>query len=376
MTGAGHRSLPPTSIAVLLGGPSAEHDVSLVSGRAIAAALAGRGHPVDCWLIDLDGSWWSLPPAALDPAIVATSYDDPGTLGAVGPVAAATALERLAGQHPPPVVFPALHGPFGEDGTDPGPGGLGGTRVLRLRSGRVGRGHGQDALQATLRRDGPAGPAMGGDPCPRLVRTTSIGDRGAGAVRRSLPDPRLIIKPARLGSSIGISIVHRPDEPPELERAIEAALAHDDLVMAEPYLDHPRELEVALVGDAADDLEAFGPGEVVSGREFYDYVAKYRSSASSSDLSPQPGCRPRRETSGVSPPTAFLAIGASGFARVDFLLSATARCTCRRSTPSRGSRPSACSRRYVRPVAMTSGRSASASSAWHWNGRRWLPAAG
>ena len=135
-----------------------------------------------------------------------------------------------------------------------------------------------------------------------------------------LPDPRLIIKPARLGSSIGISIVHQPHEPPELERAIEAALAHDDLVMAEPYLDHPRELEVALVGDVAEDLEAFGPGEVRSGREFYDYVAKYRSSASSSDVSPILDADLAAETRRVAS-AAFLAIGASGFARVDFLLS-------------------------------------------------------
>ena len=49
------------SVAVLMGGPSAEHDVSLVSGRAIAAALAGRGHAVATWLITLDGSWWRVP---------------------------------------------------------------------------------------------------------------------------------------------------------------------------------------------------------------------------------------------------------------------------------------------------------------------------
>ena len=77
----------------------------------------GRGHPVQAWLIDLDGGWWRLPPAALDPAIAATSYDDPQALGASGPCGAAAALGQLASQDVPPVVFPALHGPFGEDGT-------------------------------------------------------------------------------------------------------------------------------------------------------------------------------------------------------------------------------------------------------------------
>ncbi|MCY7418775.1 MAG: hypothetical protein LH650_09815, partial [Chloroflexi bacterium] len=118
MTLPGQRpSLPPASIVVLLGGPSAEHDVSLVSGRAIAAALRPRGHSVECWLIGLDGGWWQLPSAAEDPSIPAPSYDDPGALGAIGPVSAAAALGQLVAAAQPPVVFPALHGPFGEDGT-------------------------------------------------------------------------------------------------------------------------------------------------------------------------------------------------------------------------------------------------------------------
>ncbi len=110
-------SLPPMPIAVLIGGPSAEHDVSLVSGRAVVAALQERGHTVECWLLDLQGGWWRLPQDALDPAIAATAYDDPVALGAAGPLGAAAALEGMATAARPPVVFPALHGPFGEDGT-------------------------------------------------------------------------------------------------------------------------------------------------------------------------------------------------------------------------------------------------------------------
>ena len=235
-------------------------------------------------------------------------------------MSAAAALEQLASSPVPPVVFPALHGPFGEDGT---------IQALVASVGLVYCG------------SGPAASAIGMDKtlfkrlCVAIdlpvLPWLEIGARDWASRRASvtqeleafagdLPDPRLIIKPARLGSSIGISIVHRPDEPPALERAVEAALAHDDLVMAEPYLDHPRELEVALVGDGPDDLEAFGPGEVRSGREFYDYVAKYRSSASSSDLSPELDADLAAETRRIAA-AAFLAIGASGFARVDFLLS-------------------------------------------------------
>jgi D-alanine-D-alanine ligase len=135
----------------------------------------------------------------------------------------------------------------------------------------------------------------------------------------SLPDPRLVIKPARLGSSIGVTIVHRPDEPPELEHAVADALRYDDLLLAEPYLDHPRELEASIVGNGRRDLAVYGPGEILPGREFYDFVAKYRSDQSKTileaDLDPVMREDVRRIAGEV-----FLATGCSGFARVDFLL--------------------------------------------------------
>jgi D-alanine-D-alanine ligase len=150
-------------------------------------------------------------------------------------------------------------------------------------------------------------------------------DRRPATTRRleafaaGLPDPRLVIKPARLGSSIGISIVGRPDEPPELELAVEGALRYGELALAEPYLDHPRELEVALVGDAATRIEAFGPGEVLPGRTFYDYEAKYRSDASRTLVSPEVAPELVSEIRRIACES-FVAIGASGFARVDFLV--------------------------------------------------------
>ena len=100
------------SVAVLLGGPSAEHDVSLVSGRAIADALARRGHAVQGWLIDLDGGWWRLPESALDLSLPQTAFDVPAELGGRGPARAADAVAELADTRTD-VCFPALHGPFG-----------------------------------------------------------------------------------------------------------------------------------------------------------------------------------------------------------------------------------------------------------------------
>jgi D-alanine-D-alanine ligase len=137
----------------------------------------------------------------------------------------------------------------------------------------------------------------------------------------SLPDPRLMVKPAHLGSSIGIAIVHRPGDRGRLEAALGEALRHDDLALAEPYLDHPRELETSVMGDSRRDTVAFGPGEVVPGREFYDYVAKYHSDDSwtteQAELDPALAAEARQAAIDV-----YLAIGAGGFARVDMLLSA------------------------------------------------------
>ena len=87
----------------------------------MAAALAEAGYQVDRVLIDLDGRWWPLPGAvSAGPgaaALVPADFDDPAALGADGPLTSGAVLERLADDEPRPVVFIALHGPFGEDGT-------------------------------------------------------------------------------------------------------------------------------------------------------------------------------------------------------------------------------------------------------------------
>src|SRR5450759_5092009 len=104
-------------VVVLFGGPSAEHDVSVVSGWAIADALAEAGLPVERIYLDLGGGWWSVPAAASLGRPRPGSFDDPRASGASGPRTPAQALAELAARDPVPVVFPALHGPFGEDGT-------------------------------------------------------------------------------------------------------------------------------------------------------------------------------------------------------------------------------------------------------------------
>ena len=308
------------SIAVLLGGPSAEHDVSLVSGRAIAAALAERGHAIEGWLIDLAGGWWRLPPATMDRALPATAYDDPRALGAEGPAGAAAALEQLAARAAPPTVFIALHGPFGEDGT---------VQALCEAAGLVYTGCGVAAsaigMDKTIFKRLVGALGMPIVPWVEIGATEWRADRPAARQRAldfalSLPDPRLMVKPARLGSSVGMAIVHQPGDAAQLDAALALAFGYDELVLAEAYLDHPRELELSVLGGSAAELEVFGPGEIFPGREFYDYEAKYSPDVSRTTDRPDISDALRAELQDLAA-RAFLAIGGSGFARVDFLLS-------------------------------------------------------
>lgn len=307
------------AIAVLIGGPSAEHDVSLVSGRAIAASLAERGHSIQGWLIDLKGGWWRLPDAAMDRQLPQMAYDDPSALGASGPMTSAAALADLSAQDPKPVIFIALHGPFGEDGT---------AQALCESAGLVytGAGVAASALgmdKAIFKR---LTEALGMPVVPWVEVFAAEWQWDPAATQRrmaefaeSLPDPRLVVKPTRLGSSVGISLVHKPADPEYLGGAMADAFSYGDSIVVEAYLDHARELELSVLGNSEQDIESYGPGEIFPGREFYDYVAKYRDGVSATTDRPEvePELRARVHDIGRR---AYLAIGTSGFARVDFLV--------------------------------------------------------
>jgi len=305
---------PP--ITVLLGGPSAEHDVSIVSGTAIAEALAGAGLVVAQQLIDLDGRWWDLPPGHRRDGREPAAYDDPAGLGATGPFSAATALDRLAAVSPAPVVFIALHGPFGEDGTIQAL--LEATGVAYTGSGVTASALGMDkAIFKRLVR-GMGLPVVDW----REVRAARWRDdpeavgRELAAFADGTGDPRLMVKPSGLGSSVGMTLSHGPDE---LPTALDEAFRYDRVALVEAYLAGARDLEVSVIGNDHARLELFGPGEIVAGHEFYDFASKYT-----------PGLSETSTRAEVSPPMkasilkiardAYRAIGAEGFARIDFLV--------------------------------------------------------
>ena len=304
---------PP--VVVLFGGPSAEHDVSIVSGTAIAPTLRAAGYPTRLVLIDLEGAWWWLPADHDRGDRTSAAYDDPFELGADGPYRTGAAIDRLADTGPAPVVFIALHGPFGEDGTVQALLEAGG--LAYTGSGVLGSSIGMDkAMQKRIWR-GLDLPVLDWreirvarwrtDPTAVLVELEAFA-AAAG-------DARLMIKPARLGSSVGMTLAHAADERgPGLDRAFH----FDTLAVVEPYLAGARDLEIAIIG-TEPPLGVYGPGEIVAGHEFYDYAAKYTPGLSSTSIHADiPDLL--RMTMHKLARDAYRATGAEGFARVDFLL--------------------------------------------------------
>jgi D-alanine-D-alanine ligase len=313
---AGAEETADRTVVVLLGGPSAEHDVSVVSGWAIADALEGAGLPVERLYIDLAGGWWHIPATASRGRPRPGSFDAPASVGARGPKDPAQVLRELSARPAPPLVFPALHGPFGEDGT-----------IQAML----------EAYDLAYAGAGVAASAIGMDKAifKRLVaglgvkvvewdevtvarwardRRGVLDDLEAFAERVGTPE--LMVKPARMGSSVGLTLAHAASE---RAPALDLAFEFDTLAIVERYLDHPRELEVAVIGNDPAALEAYGPGEVLPGREFYDYVAKYTDGVSDTRTSPDLDPALARSVRAAAL-DAYRAAGCEGFARVDFLL--------------------------------------------------------
>jgi D-alanine-D-alanine ligase len=304
------------AVVVLFGGPSAEHDVSVVSGTAIADALRDAGVAVEPVFIDLERRWWALPADHRRDDRPPATYDDPAALGATGPQPVGEAIDQLAARPDAPVVFIALHGPYGEDGTIQAV--LEAVGLAYTGSGVTASALGMDkAIFKRLCR-GLGLPVVDW----REVRQDRWGrDRDGvlgelAAFTAGSGDPRLMVKPARLGSSVGMTLVH---EPGQLSAALDEAFRYDDLALAETYLAGARDIEVAVLGNDPARLDIHGPGEIVSGHEFYDYAAKYTPGLSETSPHAEVDDRQRALLHKLSRDV-YRAIGAEGFSRIDYLV--------------------------------------------------------
>lgn len=220
-------------VAVLSGGRSSEHEVSLRSGEAVARGLEQAGHEVVEVTISRRGSW-SVEGAPL-------------------------ALVPGEGLHGARVAFPALHGPFGEDGSVQG--------VLEwLDVPYVG----SDVLSSAICMDKLTLKRLFAQAGLPQVEFVAAGEPG-WRERCEAMDAPLWVKPSRLGSSVGISRVESAGS--ELDDAVELAQRHDPRVIVEAHA-AGREVECSLLGN--ERVEVSTPGEVVADGEWYDYETKYR----------------------------------------------------------------------------------------------------
>jgi D-alanine-D-alanine ligase len=283
-------------VALIAGGRSSEHEISLLSARSVLEALDPERYDVVSVAIGRDGRW------ALDGA---ESLRQIVTSGAAETLPVPAAEGTLAALGAVDVVLPILHGPFGEDGTVQG--------LLELADvAYVGAGVAASAL------------AMDKDLFKKVLRDSGIPVAAHHAIR--LGDPvenpfgyPVFVKPARLGSSVGISKVH--DES-ELAPAVALARRHDEKVLVEEFVEG-MEVECGVLGNRVPPPVASLPGRIDTlEHEWYDFESKYDEHGMQLVIPPE---LPQETIELVQQRSvdAFIASECEGLARVDFFVRAS-----------------------------------------------------
>jgi D-alanine-D-alanine ligase len=319
-------------IGVIYGGRSGEHEVSVASAASIMKHLdRGRYDPVPI-RIEKDGRWTlaDKPPSVIKAADVIESArlqaarpTRPGReahlVAHPGDDTVLTIERRDGGEQGPSavvtglgldVIFPVLHGPYGEDGTVQGLLEL--ANVPYVGAGVLGSAVGMDkAVMKQLF-------AAHGLPQVKYVATIrrewERDSAGVSArVERELGYP-VFVKPANLGSSVGISKARNTQE---FADAVRLAAEFDRKIVIEAAVPKAREIEVAVLGN--DDPQASIAGEIVPSREFYDYEAKYLDEGST-PLIPAPITAAQMEQVRSMAIAAYRAVDGAGMSRVDFLM--------------------------------------------------------
>jgi D-alanine-D-alanine ligase len=301
-------------VALLYGGRSAEHSVSVVSARSVMGALDPERFEVVPIGITRDGAWMLPRTSPLELSAPEGGLPEVETEGGTGialrPEQRTGALAVTGGSEDlgaVDVVLPILHGPYGEDGTVQG--------LFELADlPYVGAGVLASALAMDKSMTKVVLAEAGIRQAPYLVvRERQWQADPEGVARRVAGELRypVFTKPARLGSSIGISKVKSPEE---LAGGLSMAFAHDAKVLVEQGV-VARELEVGVIGN--QQPEASVVGEVVPGHEFYDFEAKYLDESSKLVI-PAPVASAVAEHVREMAIRAFQALDCEGFARVDF----------------------------------------------------------
>lgn len=297
-------------LVVLYGGRSAEHEVSCISAANVVAAVDRDRYDLRLFAITTSGEWVDATAALGSGENRALPSPERLKNEREALTSGTRALSSLEGTET--VVLPLLHGPMGEDGTVQGLLELAG--VPFCGSGVAGSATAMDKGLAK------AALAAAGLPQARYLyrRETQFGPDLTGEIERALGWP-VFVKPANMGSSIGITKVK---DPGGLDAALAEATRFDDAVVIEEALEAARELEIGVLG--WPDLRASVPGEVISSREFYDYEDKYLAGTAGIEV-------PARVPAEVAAEMGRLAVAAceamrvDSMARVDFFYTAKGR---------------------------------------------------
>ncbi len=322
------------TLGLLFGGRSCEHEVSVTSARSILGAIDRDQYDLRLIGIDKAGHWH-----------LGDDFEELLSGGAVKSIAAKSLEDRRAGDddrvtlalhhhgnlsrppgaaqrnpNPTPavdVIFPALHGTFGEDGTIQG--------LLEMAGiPYVGCGVAASALAMDKILAKKVFAAAGIPQAPYIHAGAPAWRRDPGAIlargEAQLGYP-VFVKPANLGSSVGISKAHRREQ---LQSAVELAFRFDTQIVIEQSMENCLEVECAVLGNALSENEPSGArasvvGEIIPGAEFYDYHTKYIDDKSELVVPanlPEPAAARVRELAVA----AFREIGGAGLARVDFFV--------------------------------------------------------
>ena len=302
-------------VGVIYGGRSGEHEVSLASAAAVFQNLDPARYEAIAIRIEKDGRWMlpPEPPKVMKAAdVIKGERRAPDEARQAHPIAYPGGDTLMSGSSGVKldVVFPVLHGPYGEDGTVQGLLEL--ANVPYVGAGVLASAVGMDKAVMKL-----VFAAKGLPICDYEVVLTRDWQRDERAVLQTV-SARLgfpmFVKPANLGSSVGIS---KAKHATELRAAIALAAQFDRKIVIEAAVPNAREIEVAVLGN--DDPEASVPGEIIPSGEFYDYDAKYVNDDSRT-LIPAPIDEARAAEVRTLAIAAFKAIDGAGMARVDFLL--------------------------------------------------------
>jgi len=300
------------NVAVIFGGYSSEHEVSINSAINIINSLSKEKYNIIPVYINPMGSWF-LHEGSTD-SIKTADFEKFGTPCQLSLDRQNKGLLRINGEKikriPVDVVFPALHGKFGEDGTIQGLFEMSGIKYV-----------GSSVMASAIAMDKAMAKLVAASLGINQVKYIVLGskeledfEKALSVVRYKLGYP-CFVKPVRTGSSIGISKIKNKKE---LVQAMELALSHDDRVIVEKMI-VGREFECAVLGTGGDDTIVSGVGELLPAAEFYDFDAKYNNPDSKTVVSPEIDKEVISKIKDASLKI-FKAIGAKGLSRVDFFL--------------------------------------------------------